>query len=112
MNIRLVFLQRLTAMLMVPLIIGHLAVIFYATRKGLDAASILARTKGSVGWALFYGVFVVAAAIHGAIGLRSVASEWTPRALRRNPRALDFLMWAFGIGLAFLGLRAVAAVVL
>lgn len=112
MNIRLVFLQRLTAMLMVPLIIGHLAVIFYATRKGLDAASILARTKGSVGWALFYGVFVVAAAIHGAIGVRSVASEWTPRAFRRNPRALDFLMWAFGVALAFLGLRAVAAVVL
>ena len=112
MNIRLVFLQRLTAMLMVPLIVGHLAVIFYATRKGLDAASILDRTQGSLGWALFYGVFVIAAAIHGAIGVRSVASEWMPRTIRRNPRALDFLMWAFGLILVSLGLRAVAAVVL
>ena len=111
MNIRLYVLQRLTAALMVPLIVGHLAVIFYATRKGLSAADILGRTRGSVPWALYYGVFVLAAAIHGAIGVRSVASEWAPRGLKRHARALDFLMWVFGAGLAFLGLRAVAAVV-
>ena len=112
MNLRLYILQRLTAALMVPLILGHLIVIFYATRKGLSAADILGRTRGSFWWALYYGVFVLAAALHGAIGVRSVASEWAPRALRRNPRALDFLMWAFGVALALLGLRAVAAVVL
>ena len=112
MNLRLYLLQRLTAALMVPLILGHLVVIFYATRKGLSAADILGRTRGSFLWALYYGVFVLAAAIHGAIGVRSVMSEWGPRALRRNPRALDFLMWAFGFALALLGLRAVAAVVL
>ena len=112
MNLRLYILQRLTAALMVPLIVGHLIVIFYATRKGLSAADILGRTRGSFWWALYYGVFVLAAALHGAIGVRSVASEWAPRTLRRNPRALDFLMWAFGVALALLGLRAVAAVVL
>ena len=112
LNIRLYVLQRLTAALMVPLIVGHLIVIFYATRKGLSAADILGRTRGSVGWALYYGVFVVAASIHGAIGVRSVSSDWAPRALARNPRALDSLMWAFGLVLASLGLRAVAAVVL
>ena len=112
MNLRLYILQRLTAALMVPLILGHLIVIFYATRKGLSAADILGRTRGSFWWALYYGVFVLAAALHGAIGVRSVASEWSPRALRRNPRALDFLMWAFGAALVVLGLRAVAAVVL
>ena len=112
MNLRLYILQRLTAALMVPLILGHLIVIFYATRKGLSAADILGRTRGSFWWALYYGVFVLAAALHGAIGVRSVASEWSPRPLRRNPRALDFLMWAFGVALALLGLRAVAAVVL
>ena len=112
LNIRLYVLQRFTAALMVPLIVGHLVVIFYASRKGLSAADILGRTRGSFLWALFYGLFVLAAAIHGAIGVRSVASEWAPRALRRNPRSLDFLMWAFGVMLAFLGLRAVVAVVL
>lgn len=111
MNVHLYLLQRATAMLMAPLIIGHIGLIFYATRKGLTAADILGRTQGSTGWALYYGVFVIAAAIHGAIGLRGIAREWGPRKLAQNARALDFLMWAFGVGLAVLGLRAVAAVV-
>ena len=109
---RLYVLQRLTAALMVPLIVGHLVVIFYATRKGLSAADILGRTRGSFLWALYYGVFVMAAAVHGAIGVRSVVGEWAPRRLRRNARALDALMWVFGLLLAGLGLRAIAAVVL
>ena len=112
MNVRLYFLQRATAILMAPLISAHLALIFYATRKGLSAADILGRTQGSIGWALYYGIFVIAAAIHGAIGLRSIAREWGPRKLAYQPRALDFLMWAFGVTLTVLGLRAVAAVVL
>ena len=48
MNVRLYVWQRATAALMVPLLLVHLAVIFYATRKGLSAADILARTRGSV----------------------------------------------------------------
>ncbi len=112
MNVRLYFLQRATAMLMAPLIIGHIALIFHATRKGLTAADILGRTQGSFGWGLYYSVFVIAASIHGAIGLRSIAREWGPRRLGHNARGLDFLMWAFGAALVVLGLRAVAAVVL
>lgn len=108
MNVRLYLLQRATALLMVPLIVGHIALIFYATRKGLSAADILGRTRGSVGWGLYYVTFVLAASVHGAIGLRSIAQEWG--GLRA--RSLDLLMWLFGLALALLGLRAVYAVVL
>ena len=66
-------------------------------------------TRGSVGWGLFYGLFVLAVSVHGAIGVRAIASEWTPL---KGKSALDALMWGFGIALAVLGLRAVAAVVL
>lgn len=107
MTLRLYVLQRLSAALMVPLIVGHLIVIFYATANGLSAAEILGRTRGSIAWALFYGVFVVLAALHGAIGVRSVLREWT--ALRSG--ALDGVMWAFGLLLVVLGWRAVIAVV-
>ena len=72
MNVRLYLLQRATAVVMVPLIAGHLAVIFYATRTGLSAADILARTRGSLGWGVYYALFVAAASIHGAIGVRTV----------------------------------------
>jgi fumarate reductase subunit C len=98
----------MTATLMVPLIIVHLIVIIYATNRGLSAAEILGRTRGSVVWGLYYGTFVVAAAIHGAIGVRGVAREW----LGWREKALDRLMWIFGALLLILGLRAVAAVVL
>lgn len=112
MNVRHYVLQRMTAALMVPLIAVHLVVIFYATRKGLSAADILARTRGSVVWGLFYATFVIAAAVHGAIGVRSVLREWGPKALAHNARGLDLVMWGFGALLVLLGLRAVAAVVL
>ena len=108
MNVRLYILQRATAAIMAPLVLGHLAVIFYATSRGLSAADILGRTRGSVGWGLFYGLFVLAAATHGAIGVRVVVSEW----LGLGPPQARLLMWAFGLILAGLGLRAVAAVVL
>ncbi len=112
MNVRLYTFQRLTALLMVPLIVGHLIVILYATRKGVTAAEILGRTKGSVLWALYYTTFVLAASVHGAIGVRAVLREWSPKVIAHNPRALDLAMWAFGALLVILGLRAVAAVVL
>lgn len=108
MNVRLYLWQRATAALMAPLVIVHIAVIFYATRHGLSAAEILSRTRGSMAWAAFYGVFVLAVSIHAAIGVRNVMSEWTPLPERRVDACAVF----FGLVLAVLGLRAVAAVVL
>jgi len=108
MNVRLYILQRGTAALMVPLIAVHLAVIFYATRHQLSAEDILARTRNSATWALFYGTFVVAASIHAAIGVRNVLTEWSGLSGRMS----GLLGFLFGAMLLALGLRAVAAVVL
>ena len=108
MNVRLYFWQRLTAALMAPMVLVHLVVIFYATQKGLTATDILARTRGSVAWGLFYGLFVAAAAVHASNGLRNVLIEWTPLRVR----ASEIAVIAFGIVVALLGFRAVAAVVL
>jgi fumarate reductase subunit C len=108
MNVRLYVWQRLTAAVMAPLVLVHIAVIFYATRKGLSAEDILSRTRASLAWALFYGAFVVAVAVHAAIGVRTVLAEWTPLRARYN----DLAAVIFGLILALLGFRAVAAVVL
>ena len=108
MNVRLYVWQRGTAALMVPLVAVHLAVIFYATRQGLSAADILSRTRGSVVWGAYYGLFVAAVSIHAAIGVRNVLPEWSPLPDRRAGQ----LAIAFGLLLAALGFRAVAAVVL
>jgi fumarate reductase subunit C len=108
MNVRLYLWQRATAALMAPLVIVHIGVIFYATRHGMSAADILARARGSIAWAAFYGLFVLAVSIHASIGVRNVLSEWIPL----NERRIDACAVFFGLVLAALGLRAVAAVVL
>jgi len=104
---RLYLFQRLTAVIMAPLVLIHLAVMIYAVRGGLDAAEILSRTQGSVWWAFFYGLFVIAVSIHAAIGLRVLVHEY----LKLSGLALDAFMWLIGFVLLALGLRAVFAVV-
>lgn len=108
LNVRLYLLQRLSAMVMAPLVLGHLAVMIYAVQGGLSAAEILSRTQGSLAWGLFYGLFVTAVSIHAAIGVRVIAHEW----LRVSGTALSALTWLVGLGLAGLGGRAVVAVVM
>ena len=105
---RLYLLQRATALIMAPLVLGHLAVMVYAVRGGLTAADILARTKGSLAWTLFYGLFVISVSIHAAIGLRVIVFEQT--GLRG--RLLDALSLIFCALLLVMGLRAVFAVTL
>jgi len=99
-------LQRITALIMAPLVIGHIAVMIYAVQGGLSAAEILDRTQGSVWWAIFYGAFAVAVSIHAAIGLRAIAFEMA--GLKET--TLDFLSWAICVLFAALGLGAVFAV--
>lgn len=106
LTLRLYMMQRITALLMAPLVLGHLAVMIYAIQGGISAEEILGRTQGSFVWFLFYGTFVVAVAIHGAIGLRVLAHEWGGV---KGP-ALEAVMWVIGAGLFALGARAVWAV--
>ena len=108
LNLHLYMAQRLTALIMAPLTIGHLAVMIYAVQDGLSVAEILARTQGSLAWFLFYGSFVVAVSVHGAIGLRVITFEW----LGLKGHSLTILSWMVFAGLLGLGGRAVFAVTL
>ena len=107
MNVRLYIWQRATAAIMAPLVLVHIAVIFYATRQGMSATEVLARTRGSVAWALFYGTFVLAASSHASIGIRNILTEWSPL----EDRAAGISAIGFALLLGALGLGAVAAVV-
>jgi fumarate reductase subunit C len=107
MNVRLYVLQRATATLMVPLVLVHIAVIFYATRQQMTAADILSRTHGSVAWASYYALFVAAVSIHASIGVRNVLAEWS----RLTERRAGQIAIVFGVVLAFLGAHAIFALV-
>ncbi|NNU80982.1 succinate dehydrogenase [Halovulum dunhuangense] len=108
LDLRLYMAQRITALIMAPLVLGHIAVMIYAIQGGLSADEILGRTQGSLVWFAFYGTFVVAVAIHAAIGLRVILHEWA--GLRG--RALSLLSTGIGILLLVMGARAVWAVTL
>ena len=98
--------QRLSALLLAPMVIAHLLGIIYAAQGGLDAAEILARTRGNFFLAAFYECFVVATALHASIGLRVIGAEW----LRLRGRALDWLSALSAFALFALGSYAVFAV--
>lgn len=103
---KLFLLQRLSAMVLAPLVLVHLGLILIAVKDGLTAAEILDRTHGSVGWTVFYGFFVVAAALHAPIGLRKVLRE----NFRAKGKLVDNLLILFGLLLLTLGWRAVSGV--
>ncbi|GJE13342.1 MULTISPECIES: succinate dehydrogenase [Methylobacterium] len=98
--------QRGTAAILAVTVAVHLGTILYAVRGGLTAGEILGRTHGNLAFLAFYAVFVLAAAIHAPIGLRSILREWTGW----RGRSLDLSMIAFSALLAGLGLRAALAV--
>lgn len=108
LDIRLYMFQRLSAMAMIPFVLVHLGVMIYAIQGGLSAAEILGRTQGSVGWFLFYGLFVAAAALHGSIGLAVIVGEWAGLARR----GFHMVMGASFLLFLVMGARAVWAVTL
>jgi fumarate reductase subunit C len=103
---RLWIAQRASAAVLAVCVVVHLVVIIYAMRGGLSAAELLGRTRGNVGWAAFYTLFVLAAAVHAPIGLRTVLMEWGGS----RGRSLAVAAALFAAALAVLGLRAVWAV--
>jgi fumarate reductase subunit C len=106
MSMRLYFLQRASAAVLAILVLVHLALIVFAVQGGLGAAEILSRTRDSMGWAAFYGLFVLMAATHGAIGLRAILVEWG----RLGRGAATGAAWAAALLLLVFGMRAVWAV--
>lgn len=108
LSMKLYIAQRLTALLMAPLVLLHLGVMIYAIQGGLSASEILGRTQGSVFWGLTYGLFVVAVSIHAAIGLRVVIHEW----FGPQESVLNGITYALMLFLLGLGGRAVYAVVM
>lgn len=106
LDLRLYMLQRITALIMAPLTLGHIAVMIYAVQGGLTAAEILGRTQGSPFWFLFYGSFVLAVSVHAAIGLRVILHEMAGL----KGRSLSVVSWGIAAVLLAMGTQALIAV--
>jgi fumarate reductase subunit C len=93
--------QRASAAVLALVVIIHLATVVYAVRGDLTAAEIITRVQGNVAWLCFYVIFVLAAAIHAPIGLRTILLESTPL----SPRMADVLSAAVLLTILIMGLR-------
>ncbi|MDH3413505.1 MAG: succinate dehydrogenase [Gammaproteobacteria bacterium] len=93
--------QRASAAVLAIAVTVHLATVIYAVRGDLTAAEIIARVQGNVAWLIFYVIFVLAAATHAPIGIRTILLESTPLA----PRIADALSAAVLLIILILGLR-------
>ena len=99
-------LQRLSALIMAPMVVIHLGILIYAVQGGLSTAEMLGRTQSTILWPIFYSLFFVAAGLHASIGLRTVLKEMLP-----GVRALsDGLAFVFLIAVLLFGVRAVVAI--
>ena len=99
--------QRISAIILGPLVLVHLGLILFAVRNGLSGAEILSRTQGSISWSVFYGLFVLSVTVHAPIGLRNILQEWT----RISQLTINIVALLFALLFLALGLRAVAAIV-
>jgi fumarate reductase subunit C len=99
---RLWLAQRASAAVLAVCVAVHLATIILAVRGGLSAAEILLRTRGNMAWLLFYGVFVLAVAVHAPIGLRAIVREMTAW----RGRSLDVCAGMAGLAMLVAGWRA------
>lgn len=106
LDVRLYMAQRLTALIMAPMVLLHIGVMIYAARGGLSTAEILGRTQGSIWWMVFYGIFVAAVSVHAAIGLRVILFE----TLKVKDAPLSAFTWVVFLVLLYMGASAVYAV--
>jgi fumarate reductase subunit C len=104
---RLWYVQRMSAMVMALCVLVHLAGIIYAVRSGLSASEILGRTHGNWALFIFYGMFVLACAVHVPIGLTAIATEW----FGWRGRGIVIAAALYSTVIAVMGLRALYGLV-
>jgi len=98
-------LQRASAAVLAVCVVIHLATMIYAVRHGLSSEAVVARMHVTPAWPAFYALFVVAAAIHAPLGIRTVVDEW----LGLRGRVVDAALGFFALLLLGGGLYAVHA---
>lgn len=95
--------QRGSAAVLALAVSVHLVTIIYAVRGGLSAAEIIGRLQGSLAWLGFYLLFVLAAAVHAPIGVRTILVETLPA----KPRIADAVSGVLMALILVMGWRAV-----
>jgi fumarate reductase subunit C len=108
LEIKLWLIHRLTGMVLGLFVLIHLITMIIVIQGGVSGEEIIGRTHGNYLLGLYYSLFVISAALHGSIGLRTVAKE----VLAWHGPWLNLMTLMFCSLLCFIGLAAVKGLVL
>ena len=75
---------RITALILAVLVIGHFAMTHIVTDVAATDASFVARRLSSALYVTWDAVMLVAAAVHGSIGVSVIIHEYAPERWRRG----------------------------
>lgn len=107
LEVKLWLAHRITGMALGVFVVIHLITVVSVIEGGLSASEIMQRTSGNLLMGIYYGLFVIAAAVHASIGLRTVAQE----VLHWSGSRLDYVMLAFFVLLCAIGMAAIKGLV-
>jgi succinate dehydrogenase hydrophobic anchor subunit len=104
-------LQRVTGAFLAVFLFTHVKVLhwdFDFTTQGLiDFSFVIGRLQGSVGWAVFYFLFILSALFHGLNGLWAVILDFRPSGTAQ--KVWLAALWVAGILTAYYGLKTLGA---
>ncbi|MFT5720133.1 MAG: fumarate reductase subunit C [Motiliproteus sp.] len=108
LEIKLWLIHRLSAMVLGLFVVIHLVTMIVVIQGGLSSEEIMTRTQGSYLIGSFYLAFIIAAALHGSIGLRTVAQE----VIGWKGTSLNVAAAGFCVLLCIIGFSAIKGLVL
>ena len=103
--------QRITGLFLAVFLFTHVKVLHwdfdFTTQGLLDFSFVIDRLQGSIGWSIFYFLFIISAVFHGLNGLWAVVLDFRPS--RGVQLVWLTVLWAVGILTAYYGLTTLSA---
>jgi succinate dehydrogenase hydrophobic anchor subunit len=105
------FLQRVTGLLLGIFLFTHIRVLHFNydfVKQGLmNFDFVIARLKSSIGWSVFYFLFILSALFHGLIGLWAVIMDFRPSPT--GQKVWLTAIWILGIVVTFWALNTLSS---
>jgi succinate dehydrogenase hydrophobic anchor subunit len=96
------FLQRITGLFLAIFLFTHVKVLhfdFDFAKDGLmDFGFVITRLKSSIGWGIFYFLFIISALFHGLSGLWGIVMDFRPSPAGK--KVWLTVIWIIGIAIS------------
>ncbi len=104
-------LQRVSGLFLAIFLFTHVKVLHwdfdFTTQGLLDFTFVIDRLQGSVGWSIFYFLFIISALFHGLNGLWAIVLDFRPSRVFQHVWLA--VLWTVGILAAYYGFTTLSA---